>query len=431
MASIRKRAGKWDVRWRDPDGSQRTRSCPTATAARALKREIEECVAQGRRWEPRDARPRARIRDIAEEFLIAQARRLRPASIIQYGRQLEAFCRWAEADTSLGDAYADTYFTQPAIERFYDALTTQPSRHGRPRSLRSARAHVEIVQRCWGWAEQRDRWQDQVPRPRRMELPTIAARRPPVAPTWAEMDQAISAARNWHRALLVVMRCTGLRVGQAMRLRRADVDVDAGTLTIRGELGKTRQESRGRRIPLAPPLRDELRNPQITTWGTDWLIPSPSALRRVPPLMVSRIWRRTSAREAAWRGSPDHCFRRGFISGLRQLGAAGDDVEYLVGHMLPGMLAPYVDVDIGLSLREAVGRMPPMVIVDIPLPKRTPAVLAEEARACRRCGDGYRSYTTGGASLFCVPCRRLIRIERSAAKRRKRRDGGGDGQTTS
>lgn len=361
MASVRKRGPKWEVRWRDPDGCERSRSCPSAAAAKALRRDVEDSVAQGRRWEPRDARARARLRDVAGEYLTTCARRLRTRTLVRYGQMLEAFVGWAERDRGRAGVHLDE-LSQSLVERFFDALLHEPfGRHGGVRSVETAKKHVEVVQLFWRWAEGRDAYADQVPRFRGMEMPPTQPRDPPTAPTWGEMDRAIGAARGWYRSLLLLMRCTGLRVGQAMRLRWRDVDLEREVLTIRGELGKSDLEARGRRVPLAPALVAELRAPGLVEWGDDWLVPVDRAPREARSRDIVRIWRRAGVREAAWKGAPDHAFRRGFISGLRGLGANGDAVEYLVGHVLPGMLAPYVDAEIGLPLKDAVGRVPPIV----------------------------------------------------------------------
>ena len=58
MASLHRREDGWRVRWRDPDGSPRSRQCPTKGTAQKLKTEVEEHGALGRRWEPRDATSR-------------------------------------------------------------------------------------------------------------------------------------------------------------------------------------------------------------------------------------------------------------------------------------------------------------------------------------------------------------------------------------
>lgn len=49
MATVEKRGDAWRVRWRDPDGKERSRKCPTARSAKELKAQVEE---SGRCWQP-------------------------------------------------------------------------------------------------------------------------------------------------------------------------------------------------------------------------------------------------------------------------------------------------------------------------------------------------------------------------------------------
>jgi integrase len=65
-----------------------------------------------------------------------------------------------------------------------------------------------------------------------------------------------SGLRPWtYNALLGLLSVTGLRVGEALRLRLADVDLDAGVLTVRGtKFGKSRL------VPIHPSTRDVLAN---------------------------------------------------------------------------------------------------------------------------------------------------------------------------
>jgi integrase len=55
------------------------------------------------------------------------------------------------------------------------------------------------------------------------------------------------------RALVLVLYCTGMRLGEAVRLRTADVDLDRGTLKIE------RSKGRSRIVPIRDDLVEELR----------------------------------------------------------------------------------------------------------------------------------------------------------------------------
>jgi integrase len=55
------------------------------------------------------------------------------------------------------------------------------------------------------------------------------------------------------RALILVLYCTGLRLGEAVRLRMVDADLDRGSLMIRHSKGRSRI------VPIRPDLVAELR----------------------------------------------------------------------------------------------------------------------------------------------------------------------------
>ena len=98
------------------------------------------------------------------------------------------------------------------------------------------------------------------------------------------------------------------------------MDLGTAQITIRGELGKSRQERRGWIVPFPGWLGEELAG-----WGQRRGLLAPA-----PPSepSVHRVWIASGAPEEVWRRRPVHSFRRGVVTGLR---AAGGE-ESLVGH---------------------------------------------------------------------------------------------------
>ena len=366
MASIEKRGRRWTVRWRDPDGEQRARSAPDKKTAEALKREVEAAVALGQRWEPRGARPRARLREVADAWLVSCATRIKGSTLRRYGQLIEAFVGWVEG--AQGERVGPEVLSVRLLEDWHAHLRSPGSaRYGYDLGEATVHKHLVVAQAFWGWAAEREEYDGLVPRARRLDLqaPMAPTRE---APTWEDMDAAILAADGWRRELAVVMRCTGLRVSQAMALRKADVDLERSRLTIRGELGKMRPEQRGRVVPLAACLREELAKPRLCAWSDpDWLVSCPHEHRIARSRDVERCWAAAGVAPERWRGRPDHCFRAGFETGLIARGAQWLAVEYLVGHKAPGVLDRYVDPWKALGLEAAVACMPPL-----PSPQETP-----------------------------------------------------------
>jgi len=242
------------------------------------------------------------------------------------------------------------------LSRFWDYLL-KSGLHGRPRKPSTSQKIVAVVERFWAWAYNEDDYEFIVPQPKRLKVLT-EPRTPTIAPTWAEMDDCIAACTGPLRQLAILLRFTGLRVQQAMHLQWDDFDLPSCRLTVRGELGKSKDERKGRIIPVSRYLVNEMAG-----WGPreGFIIPSnrkedgPRG-REARARDMSRAWKRAKVREEVYKQRPHHAFRKGFISGLKKAGADSDAVEFLVGHSL-GLRGVYMDPE-ALPLREAVGLAP-------------------------------------------------------------------------
>jgi len=358
MASIQKRKGRIRVRWRNPDGRERARPCPDLATAKRIQREVESCVAEGRRWEPRDSRPIPDIEEILKEYIRDKVRVLVPGTAERYARNLDMFLRWLRRREGAKTRLTTDLLSRSLLGEFYEYLAGQ-GRHGRARRDSTRRKIVEVVQLAWKWAYNDDEMGASVPPPRTIEMRRQQGT-PTIAPTWAEMDSVIYAfpEEAWHRRLAILLRFTGIRVQQAMGLRWDDVDMKNAMLTVRGELGKSFQERRGRVIPISRHLVDIM-----SGWGKGEgvLVPTNRQARRerlARPRDMGRAWERAGVRRAAWEGRPHHAFRKGFVSELRRAGADGDAVEVLVGHSL-GLKGIYTD-SAALPLRRVVDLIPPL-----------------------------------------------------------------------
>jgi integrase len=235
------------------------------------------------------------------------------------------------------------------------------ARHDRARALTTALRYVGSVELLWKWADDRQEdtptWSGLVPKGRRI---TRDISRPAVqyreAPTWAEMAAGVQATRGWLRDLTTILYYTGLRVGQALFLRRDDVDVTRGMLRIRGELGKTRQERAGRLIPVSPHFISWVA--ELPEVPEGWLIDCGITPRNYRSRDMERAWNRAEVRREVWTGRPFHAFRAGWMSSLRGLGGDWDVIEWLVGHAPATKTArSYLDPSV-LPGREVVALIP-------------------------------------------------------------------------
>lgn len=346
MASISKRGAKWIVRWRDADGAQKTRTCPTKAAATKLRLEIETEQSLGRDWQANTVREVPCLSDIFGEYLKHRALRLSPNSIRIYSYELQWFLDWLREQGHEG--ILDPKVLSRALLEAYYAYW-----HEKGVAVNTARQHVARVQVAWAWAEESERWPGAIPRPRKIDM----VRTPPppvVAPTWAEMAACVQASRRWRRKLAAILYYCGLRVGETMLLTWDDVDIDAKEMTIRAEISKTKA---GRIIPIPSALASEMAG-----WGQreGWLIYT--GLRNRRPLQAAAepmrtAWQRTSARPSAYT-DPHHSFRRGYKSGMLSLGCHPDAVDYLQGHVIAGSRGRYIDPAQAFDLRAVVEKVP-------------------------------------------------------------------------
>ena len=348
--------GRYKVRWRDPAPKgqkqrERSRIAPNRKTAEQLLRQVEEAIARGEAWEAEGVRAEQSLRQLARDWLQELTVSKALSTRKNYAEKLDGFLDflvqegWPEPQAAV--------LHRKLLHRFHEHLGTCGGRKGDGRSISTRNKHIQIVQAFWKWAYATT--PDLVAPPQVIDLPH-APSQCTEAPSWAEMDACIAAARRWIRQVAIVMRFTGLRVQQVMALKKADINSERATLRVRGELGKSRSEKTGRLVPVSRHLLDE-----ISTWthSGPWLVPCPRKQRLARSRDMARAWRRAGVRGAIWEDRPNHCFRRGFISELRRAGADADAVEHLVGHKLSGEKAAYIDPSF-LPLKEAVEKIPPL-----------------------------------------------------------------------
>jgi integrase len=357
MAHIEKRRVGYRVRWRDPEERQYSRKCPDRKTAEKVKRLVEQAIAEGRWWNPDRVREEPTVEGIMRAYLKEHSRVRSPSTIRRYAGNLDVVLSWMKKNLGTG-AVSPHVLSKQLLAELYDDLMAH-GRHGHPRQPATVKKIVEVFERVWAWAHNEDEYYEFVPPPRRLQMPDSPGS-PVIAPTWAEMDACIAAAQGWVRQLAVVLRFTGLRVQQAMKLKWNDVDLDAATVRIRGELGKTRHERRGRVIPVSRHLIAEL-----VKWDRpqEFIIPCQRMQdgprgREGRGRDMGRAWKRAEVKEEIWKQRPHHAFRKGFKTELTRSGARWEAVEHLLGHQVgDSVTSRYLDPEF-LPLREAVSLIP-------------------------------------------------------------------------
>ena len=287
------------------------------------------------------------------------ARARQESSMRRYAGNLDLVLEWFRKRTGYTHGGSPGVLSKQVLADLYDDLRSQGLKGCRqPATVKKI---VEVFERMWRWAANEDRYTEFIPAPKRLEMSEGPAN-PVVAPTWADMDACIAAARGWTRQLAIFLRCTGLRVQQVMLLRWDDVDLARGLLTIRGEIGKTKHERRGRIIPISTHLTTEL-----ARWGREQEFIIPCARMQDGPRAreargrdMTRAWRRAGVREEVWRQRPHHAFRKGLKTELTRAGGRWEAVEHLLGHQVgDSVTARYLDPEF-LPLKETVDLIPPL-----------------------------------------------------------------------
>ena len=359
MASIRKKGKRWYVRYREAGKQREACAGRTRRDAADFAALVE---ARQRRGLPGVPAPvsQAGIQDMMQAYLQDRARSAAASTLKNIRISMELFGEMLRVRRRGKPTTED--MTRASLGDYYQHLMED-----REVKIGTARQRVEHVQAFWRWAYDHDDYGEIMPRPRKLDMPDQLPRMT-IAPTFAELDACIAAAHlDWHRRCLVIMRFTGLRVAQAVALQWDDFDPKALTLTVRPELGKSKRERAGRRIPYSALLRDEM-----LTWAgarTGTVVP-----RRNDRSFVSRTrqaWERAEVRKEVWdasgdfKGQPNHAFRKGFQTELLARGAFPVAVDILLGHQLANTRDPYVDPTALPQLRAAVDLIPPIASAKI------------------------------------------------------------------
>ena len=376
--SIIARKGRWAIRWR-VDGrtvQEQTEFKVGVKADRAraeallnerteifrLKREEDqlailiqrrETIEQRLRKLQADAMPATRpltLGKLEKEWRESPRRRdCSEAQLERYARQLAAFVEWAGEGLdvrAVGDDMAERYAKHLGI---YAANTYN-------KHLNTLTAVWKAIGRTRGLGNP---WQDL---PRRRADTHIRR-----ALTDAEIAKIIDMAEGEYKALIIIGARTGLRLGDACRLRWEDFGGD-GVLRVKTSktgalvalpgaelkrelLGIFNAEAQGRRVR-----------------GEDFIMPDIAERYARDPSGVSdwvgryfkRAGLKTSVKEKGWsKARPDasyHSLRHAFVTRAIEAGVAAPIVRALVGHNTAAMTDRYTHVG-EAAILEAFGKI--------------------------------------------------------------------------
>jgi site-specific recombinase XerD len=160
-----------------------------------------------------------------------------------------------------------------------------------------------------------------IPRPKKEQrLPQVLSA--------GEVARMLKKARNLkHRALLMLLYSAGLRVGEVVRLRPADLDADRGLVRVRrGKGGKDRYTLLAQRAAEAVgTYRD--------AYPTDrWLFPGDRPGRHVTTRSVQRMVKTVAEAAGIEKNVTTHTLRHSFATHLLEGGTNLRVIQELLGH---------------------------------------------------------------------------------------------------
>ncbi|NNF15017.1 MAG: tyrosine-type recombinase/integrase [Gemmatimonadetes bacterium] len=160
-----------------------------------------------------------------------------------------------------------------------------------------------------------------IPRPRKeTRLPTV------LSP--AEVAGMLAKTRNVkHRAILMLLYSAGLRVGEVVRLRPEELDIDRGLVRVRqGKGAKDRQTLLARRAV-------EAVERYMESYPTGpWLFPGARPDRHLTTRSVQRVVKRSAKAAGIQKRVTTHTLRHSFATHLLEGGTNLRVIQELLGH---------------------------------------------------------------------------------------------------
>ena len=143
-----------------------------------------------------------------------------------------------------------------------------------------------------------------------------------------EVRQLLDAVDNpKHRALLMILYSTGVRVSEATRLRTGDLDPDRGLVHVRR--GKGRKD---RYTLLSEKARDALCLLDRNTAADDWLFPGDRPGRHVTIRTVQKVVANARRKAGISKRLTPHTLRHSFATHLLESGTDLRYIQELLGH---------------------------------------------------------------------------------------------------
>jgi integrase len=336
---IYKRGSRYVVRYRDPHGRQRQRSAATLAEARSLRAAMLADVARG---EYR-ALSRVTFADYAKTWITTYqgrtSRGIRPETVADYKRDLDndaipflGRLRLSEIEPRDIKAYAahiQHRGVRPATVRLavapVRALLATALEDGLIRANPAAGLRIATIHQTGQDPEN------------------------PKALTEDELHQLLTHVPDQWRLFVEFVAHTGLRIGEAVALQWADIDLNARRLSVhrrwyRNAYAPPKSRYGKRTIPLTPRMTHQLAQHRAASAAADDALVFPSrAQTPLDPANLSDRVLKPAAKKAGVPWAGWHTLRHTCGTLLFRHGANAKQVQHWLGHHSPAFtLATYV-----------------------------------------------------------------------------------------
>ena len=198
----------------------------------------------------------------------------------------------------------------------------------------------------------REGFQLRIPSKRSGKLPEPLSRN--------EISQLLAVARNLkHRALLMTTYGGGLRVGELVHLKPADIH--SQRMLIRVNQGKGQKD---RYTLLSARLLDELRSYWAAYRPTTWLFTNQHDDGPLPESTAQQMFYDLKRRAGIMHGLGIHSLRHSFATHLMEAGVPLPTIQRLMGHASLTTTAKYLHV----TRRHVEGIRSPLELLRLPAP---------------------------------------------------------------
>jgi integrase len=321
-ACIVKRGKSWAVKQPLPDGRSRwTTVGPRKKDAERLRDELNRRALLGAAY----VEPPKTFKQARDEWLAAYERRRRKASVDIAKtslRHLEQF------DDRLVETIRASEF-----EQVIDTVADES-----PRMAQLTLRHGKMILRT---ADERGQTVD----PAIFKLkPPAYEEREPVFLTWEQVEELASWMPDNLARIVPFAASSGLREGECLRLRDADIDLERGSVRVR----KSKTQTGENRIVDVPPLAVRLLREQRLARppGTDLVFPSPTGKLFDRNRLMGRYFRPAAVRARLgesdannhYSGVVFHDLRHTFVSLMAKAGVHVSVIAAMLGHKDGGAL---------------------------------------------------------------------------------------------